>query len=120
MITKLARYALIGGFSTLIHLGSAFLWLYTVNPSLFIANTAGFTIAFIFSYTVQSRYVFLHTLTFLKAFKYFIVQFGALLSALILSDMLVGVNNYVKTLLVVILLPLITFAIHKFWTFRHH
>ncbi|MGZ8548573.1 MAG: GtrA family protein [Sulfuricurvum sp.] len=116
---KLLRYALIGGVSTLIHLGSAFLWLYTINPSLFIANMAGFTLAFIFSYTVQSRYVFLHTLTFLKAFKYFIVQFGALLSALILSDMLVGVNNYVKTLLVVILLPLITFAIHKFWTFRH-
>lgn len=117
---KLIRYALIGGSSTLIHLGIAFLWLYTVNSSLFFANTAGFPVAFIFSYTVQSRYVFLHPLSPLKAFRYFLVQFGALLAALILSNMLVGYNSYIKTLIVVILLPLITFAIHKLWTFRHH
>ncbi|MDD5159196.1 MAG: GtrA family protein [Sulfuricurvum sp.] len=117
---KLIRYALIGGSSTLIHLGIAFLWLYTVNSSLFFANTAGFSVAFIFSYTVQSRYVFLHPLSPLKAFRYFLVQFGALLAALILSAMLVGYNSYIKTLIVVILLPLITFVIHKLWTFRHH
>ena len=117
---KLIRYALIGGSSTLIHLGIAFLWLYTVNSSLFFANTAGFSVAFIFSYTVQSRYVFLHPLSPPKAFRYFLVQFGALLAALILSAMLVGYNSYIKTLIVVILLPLITFVIHKLWTFRHH
>ena len=117
---KLIRYALIGGSSTLIHLGIAFLWLYAVNSSLFFANTAGFSVAFIFSYTVQSRYVFLHPLSPPKAFRYFLVQFGALLAALILSDMLVGYNSYIKTLIVVILLPLITFVIHKLWTFRHH
>lgn len=118
--SKLIRYALIGGTSTLIHLGIAFLWLYFVNASLFFANTAGFSIAFIFSYTVQSRYVFLHPLSFPKAFRYFLVQFGALLSALILSEILVGYNSYIKTTIVVILLPLITFVIHKLWTFRHH
>ncbi len=117
---KLIRYAVIGGSSTLIHLGIAFLWLYTVNTSLFLANTAGFSVAFIFSYTIQSRYVFLHVLSLSKALRYFIVQFGALLASLFLSDMLVGYNSYIKTLIVVILLPLITFVIHKLWTFRHH
>lgn len=118
--SKLIRYALIGGSSTLIHLGIAFFWLYTVNSSLFVANTLGFSIAFIFSYTVQSQYVFLHPLSLSKAFRYFLVQFGALLSALILSNVLVGYNSYIKTLVVVVLLPLITFVVHKFWTFRHH
>jgi putative flippase GtrA len=118
--SKLIRYALIGGSSTLIHLGIAFLWLYAVNASLFFANTAGFSVAFIFSYTVQSRFVFLHPLSLPKAFRYFIVQFGALLSALILSNALVGYNSYIKTLIVVVLLPLITFVIHKLWTFRHY
>ncbi|MDO9206842.1 MAG: GtrA family protein [Sulfuricurvum sp.] len=117
---KLLRYALIGGFSTLIHLSIAFLWLFGVNQSLFIANVAGFTLAFVFSYTVQSRYVFLHPLSYSKALHYFIVQFGALLVSLILSNALIGLNSYVKTLIVVILLPLITFVIHKFWTFRQH
>jgi putative flippase GtrA len=118
--SKLIRYALIGGFSTLIHLSIAFLWLYTINESLFFANSAGFSVAFMFSYMVQSRYVFLHTLSLSKAFRYFLVQFGALLTSIILSETLVGYNSYIKTLIVVMLLPLITFVIHKLWTFRHH
>lgn len=118
--SKLIRYALIGGTSTLIHLSVAFLWLYSVNTSLFLANTIGFSVAFIFSYTVQSRYVFLHPLSLPKALRYFVVQFGALLASLFLSNILVGYNSYIKTIIVVILLPLITFVIHKVWTFRHH
>ncbi|MDD2266022.1 GtrA family protein [Sulfuricurvum sp.] len=118
--SKLIRYALIGGSSTLIHLGIAFLWLYFVNASLLFANMAGFSVAFMFSYTVQSRYVFLHSLSLPKAFRYFLVQFGALLASLFFSNILVGYNSYIKTLIVVILLPLITFVIHKVWTFRHH
>ncbi|MDD2367954.1 MAG: GtrA family protein [Sulfuricurvum sp.] len=118
--SKLIRYALIGGTSTLIHLSIAFLWLYTVTTSLFFANTAGFSVAYIFSYTVQSRYVFLHPLSLTKAFRYFLVQFGALLASLFFSNILVGYNSYIKTIIVVILLPLITFVIHKLWTFRRH
>ncbi|MDD2369523.1 MAG: GtrA family protein [Sulfuricurvum sp.] len=118
--SKLIRYAVIGGTSTLIHLSIAFLWLYAVNKSFFFANAAGFCVAYLFSYTVQSRYVFLHPLSLPKAFRYFLVQFGALLVSLFLSDMLVGYNSYIKTLIVVILLPLITFVIHKLWTFRRH
>ncbi|HZF71580.1 GtrA family protein [Sulfuricurvum sp.] len=118
--SKLIRYALIGGSSTLIHLGIAFLWLYFVNASLLLANMAGFSVAFMFSYTVQSRYVFLHSLSLPKAFRYFLVQFGALLASLFLSNILVGYNSYIKTVIVVILLPLITFVIHKLWTFRRH
>ena len=117
---KLIRYAVIGSTSTLIHLSIAFLWLYGMNESLLFANMVGFTIAFLFSYTVQSRYVFLHSLSFSKAFRYFIVQFGALLASLFLSNILVGYNSYIKTVIVVILLPFTTFVIHKIWTFRHH
>ena len=115
---KLIRYALTGGISTTIHIGIAYLYIYFIDDSVWVSNTLGFSIAFLFSYTVQSLYVFKHAIAFKKAFKYFLVQFGSLLSAVLVSNYLPIENSYLKTLVVVLILPLITYIIHKFWTFK--
>lgn len=115
---KIVRYGIIGGISTLIHLGITALYLYYVNSSLMESNIVGFMVAYIFSYIMQSAHVFGDAISWIKAFKYFIVQFGSLLSSILISDMTGDYNPYIKTLLVVILMPLITFIIHKFWTFK--
>ena len=115
---KIVRYGLIGGISTLIHFSSAFLYIYTIDSSVVQANIVGFLIAYLFSYTVQSKYVFEHTLNFNKALKYFIVQFTALILAIGLSTLFESYNSYLKTVIVVIVLPLITYLIHTFWTFN--
>ena len=114
---KIVRYGVVGGFSTFIHFLFAFLYIYSINSSVFQSNIVGFLIAYIFSYLMQSKFVFEHKVNIEKAVKYFIVQFGALLMAIAMSN-LFEYNSYIKTVIVVVLLPLITFVIHKFWTFK--
>ena len=53
-----------------------------------------------------------------KAIKYFVVQFSALVVAIFSSELLSAYNSYLKTFVIALLLPLITFIIHKLWTFR--
>ena len=115
---KLVRYGFIGGVSTLIHISVASLYIYFINDSLLKSNISGFLVAYIFSYTIQSRFVFEHKVSFSKALKYFLVQIGALVVAIFLSDILEGFNSYIKSVVVALLLPLVTFFIHKFWTFK--
>ncbi|HEX5670639.1 MAG TPA: GtrA family protein [Sulfuricurvum sp.] len=114
---KLLRYGVIGAISTGIHITVAFIWIYTIHPSLFFSNLSGFLIAYTFSYTVQSRFVFQSTLTYAKALKYFIVQIIALMASIVVSDALSNFNPYIKTLIVALILPLFTYFIHTVWTF---
>jgi putative flippase GtrA len=112
------RYAFIGGVSTLIHIAGASLYIYFINSSLLQSNIVGFLLAYTFSYTIQSKFVFESKLSQAKAIKYFLVQVVALLIAIFVSDILDGYNSYIKTIIVALLLPLVTFFVHKFWTFK--
>ena len=116
---QLIKYGLVGGVSTFIHIAIASLYIYLVHENVYIANALGFTLAFAFSYTVQSLYVFKHSLDSYKLLKYFTVQFGALVLALSISNTLTLENLYFQTLIISILLPFITFVIHKLWTFKN-
>jgi len=115
---KIVRYGFIGGISTFIHISIASLFIYFISNSLFLSNITGFLVAYIFSYTVQSKFVFDNKISIEKATKYFLVQIGALIIAILLSDILNEFNSYIKSIIVAFLLPLVTFFIHKFWTFR--
>lgn len=115
---KIIRYGVIGAVSTAVHVCVAFLYIYYIQNSLFMSNTTGFLVAYLFSYTVQSKYVFQHSVSFVKAFKYFVVQFASLLAAMVFSDNIELPNSYLQTIAVVVVLPLITFVVHKFWTFK--
>ncbi len=116
---KIVRYGVIGAVSTAVHVSVAFLYIYFLHDSLFIANTVGFFTAYWFSYTVQSKYVFEHALSFAKAFKYLVVQFSSLLIAMGISYYVPLENSYLQTIIVVVILPVITFVVHKLWTFKH-
>lgn len=116
--TKLIKYGIIGGISTLIHVGVASAYIYLINNSLLQSNITGFMVAYVFSYIMQSLFVFEHAINWHKALKYFIVQFGSLLASIAISNMFYLFNSYVKTVLVVVFMPLVTFMIHKFWTFK--
>jgi len=115
---KIVRYGFIGGISTLIHLGIASAYLYFIHNSLLEANIAGFLIAYVFSYLAQSRHVFEHDISWIKAFRYFAVQFGSLLTSVGISSLLTDFNSYIKTIIVIFFMPLITYMVHKVWTFK--
>ncbi|MDB2562784.1 GtrA family protein [Sulfurimonas sp.] len=118
MFVQLIKYGFVGVVSTLIHVTIASLYIYVFHENIYIANALGFTTAFAFSYTVQSLYVFKHSLDPLKLLKYFTVQFGALVVALESSNFLSLENLYTQTAIISILLPIFTFIIHKVWTFK--
>ena len=114
---RLVRYAIVGVVSTGIYIIAAFFLIYFVDDSIFSSNIFGFACAFLFSYLAQSKFVFNSNISFNKASKFFLVQFVSLLLAIGLTNLTQGLNAYFNVLLIVIMLPLITFIIHRLWTF---
>jgi len=66
---------------------------------------------------VQSRFVFNAELGVANVSRYFVVQFSALIVAQMISDLDAEANSYYRVLFVAIILPLITFFVHRGWTF---
>ena len=117
-VIQLSKYGFFGVVATLIHLGSAWTVLFLFQTSVFVANTVAFFIAFGFSYVFQTLYVFQSHFHLHKFVKFFLVQFWSFLLAYILSDVVKIDNGYVHTLLIVAIMPLVTFTLHKLWTFK--
>ncbi|QOP43174.1 GtrA family protein [Sulfurimonas sediminis] len=115
---QLAKYGFFGVLATLVHLLSAWAIIYFFSASVFVANTFAFFTAFVFSYVFQTLYVFHSTFHFKKFMKFFLVQYGTFLASYFLSDAFPVQNSYLHTLLIVAIMPFITFVIHKFWTFK--
>jgi len=114
---RIVRFGLVGGVSTIIHIVAAFMYIYFVNDQVFAANLVGFCCAFSFSYLVQSRFVFNAELGVANVSRYFVVQFSALIIAQMISELDAEANSYYRVLFVAIILPLITFFVHRGWTF---
>lgn len=114
---RIVRFGLVGGIATLIHIAAAFIYLYFLGDQVFVANLTGFSCAFGFSYLMQTRFVFSSRVRLDNASKFFIIQFAALLISQMISELDAEANSYYRVLFVAILLPLVTFFIHRGWTF---
>lgn len=114
----LLRFGITGGFATLTHLVIAFSILYFISKSVWLANFIGFLCAFCLSYLMQTLFVFKKTLSFSNLSRFFTVQFSALICSQSLSELIGTANHYLQVILVVITIPLITYIIHKMWTFK--
>ncbi|WP_457743409.1 GtrA family protein [Sulfurimonas sp.] len=117
-LLQLAKYGFFGVIATLVHLLTAWAIIYLFAASVFSANIFAFFTAFVFSYIFQTLYVFSSSFRLKKLLKFFAVQFGTFLFAYLLSDVFPITNSYLHTLLIVAIMPLVTFLIHKFWTFK--
>ena len=118
LFLQLGKYGLFGVAATLIHLLSAWAIMYSFATSVFVSNAGAFFIAFAFSYVFQTLYVFASSFLVERFAKFFVVQFGTFLLSYLLSVFASLQNGYLHTLLIVAIMPLISFAIHKFWTFK--
>ena len=115
---QLVKYGFFGIIATLIHLLTAWALIYLFGLAVLSANSVAFLTAFGFSYIFQTLYVFGSTFHFVKFLKFFGVQFCTFLLSFVLSDIFPVTNSYLHTLLIVAIMPLVTFVIHKFWTFK--
>jgi putative flippase GtrA len=114
---RVVRFILTGGMATAIHIMVAFLFLHFIRDSVLYANIFGFTIAFFFSYFAQTLLVFKRKVNWNNAVKFFAVQFASLMAAQGISALFSDVNSYARVLIVVGILPIITYIVHKVWTF---
>ncbi len=114
---RIIRFILTGGMATAIHIAVAFLFLRFAQDNVLYANICGFTIAFFFSYFAQTLLVFKHKVNWNNAIKFFAVQFASLMAAQGISEIFSDVNSYARVLIVVVILPVITYIVHKVWTF---
>lgn len=117
-ILQLTKYGFFGVIATLVHLFTAWANIYLFNASVFVSNTFAFFTAFIFSYIFQTLYVFSTNFHLKKFIKFFLVQYGTFLFSYLFSKLFSIHNSYLHTLLIVVIMPLIAFLMHKFWTFR--
>lgn len=116
---RIVRFGLTGGMAACIHISIAFLFLHFIADNVFIANLSGFGCAFIFSYIAQSLIVFKSPIALKNALRFFAVQFSALLLSQLLSELFADINSYIRIVVIVFIIPMITYLIHRVWTFSH-
>ena len=112
------RYVMVGGVATFVHVLVAYLYLYYIEYSLFLSNTIAFFIAFTYSYSFQTLYVFRSRINFINFAKFLVVQLMMVSTAMIFIDNISIYNYYIKTVFVLIIITPTSFLLHKFWTFK--
>jgi putative flippase GtrA len=112
------RYVMVGGLAFLIHMLVAYMYLYYVEYSLFLSNTIAFFVAFAYSYSNQTLYVFRRKISLINLAKYFIAQLIMITAAMLIIDNISIYNYYIKTVFVLIIITPTSFLLHKFWTFK--
>lgn len=121
MITRRAiRFGLTGILNTVVHAVTASLWIHAVHPNPGVANGVAFTVATLFSFTINTLWSFSQPLEKVVFFRFFVVALlGLPLSAGIATvvDWL-GYSYVYGIAAVVCLLPPVNFVLHNFWTYR--
>ncbi|GAD00370.1 GtrA family protein [Agarivorans albus] len=114
---RIARYGLTGVIATTIHFVLALAVLQHWPQAFALANFVGFSLAFVFSYLLQTCWVFQNQPSLNNALRFFVVQTSALCLSILLSSLLNDFSNIIKVAVVIVLLPLVTFVIHRCWTY---
>ncbi|MPW31293.1 GtrA family protein [Agarivorans sp. B2Z047] len=114
---RIARYGLTGVIATTIHFVLALAVLQYWPQAFALANFVGFSLAFVFSYLLQTCWVFQNQPSLNNALRFFVVQTSALCLSILLSSLLNDFSNIIKVAVVIVLLPLVTFVIHRCWTY---
>ena len=112
------RYVMVGGLAFLIHILVAYMYLYYVEYSLFLSNTIAFFVAFTYSYSYQTLYVFRRKISLINLAKYIIVQLIIIATTMLIIDNISIYNYYIKTVFILIIITPASFLLHKFWTFN--
>jgi putative flippase GtrA len=112
------RYVIVGGLSSMIYMFVGYMYLYYVEYSLFLSNILAFFVAFIYSYSCQTLYVFKRKINLINLAKYFIVQLILFIATVLIIDNISIYNYYIKTVFVLIIIAPTSFLLNKFWTFN--
>lgn len=122
MYKEVIRFLISGTVATVTH-SIIFIYFIKIGIPPLMSNTFAFSTAFIISFLMQSKWVFSKK-KFEKIYllKFIITAligfFSNTLIVFIIMDILIG-SEYVATILMIAITPMITFSLNKFWVFTH-
>ncbi|MFA0069772.1 GtrA family protein [Vibrio breoganii] len=113
----LIKYFIIGLGSTVIYFTLSLISLNHLNLSILLSTSIAFICAFIFSYTLQSFFVFKSKFNLKNLRRYLSIQLLIFIISYSTSTLIFTKQEF-TVLSIAGLMALISFFIHKKWTFR--
>lgn len=119
-LKRFLRFGLVGGIATTLHISIEIFVYNSFHPSTTTANGIAFLFANLFSFVVNAMWSFSSQINIFLAIKFATVSIFGLITSLIIAKVseIIGLSNLEGTLMVVIFLPVVTFLLHNFWTFK--
>lgn len=113
------RFAFIGGLNTLIHGAILAMCVEIFNVEVVLSNLIAFMAANVFSYFMNATFTFKVAPAFSAYLKFFLASLLSLGLTLLISWIakFYGAHYLVGFLFVIVLVPLLSFFMMKFWAF---
>jgi putative flippase GtrA len=124
LLSQLFRFGLVGGAATLVNSVVFILLVDKLKLAPLLGNFLAFVVAFFVSYFGHSWWTFKHKQhSHEKLMKFLVTSLVSLgLNSLFVWTFmhLLHQSAYIATLPMIFITPLLTFAISKYWVFKHH
>ena len=115
-----SRFIVTGVLATAIHAVVAIAFMQLVAPAPMLANGCAFAVATVFSYVTNTLWSFSSSIRSRTFLRFLAVSAGGCLLAMGVAGAAdrAGWNYLVGILLVVCVVPPVTFVAHRYWTYR--
>jgi putative flippase GtrA len=120
VLFQFIKFGFVGIAATLTHAAVATLLIYFFQPSNLLSNVIAFLTATLISYFGNLYFVFNRKMNGKNISRFIIVSSLSLsiVSTVSFVSDVYEFNKYYNVLVIAILLPVVNFTIHKFWTFH--
>ncbi len=119
---ELARFGIVGVAATLVHLGVAFLLSQNTDIPLIAINIMAFAVAFGVSFFGHHHWTFQSKTSKKESFfKFFLIALSGLAASTLILSILIKLDistDLVKLLISIVIIPVVTYLLSKFWAFR--
>lgn len=114
------RFVVVGVATTGIHLAVELSLFNFAKFTTIFANACAFIVATLFSFVLNTFWSFSSNLALGIFARYLIVSFFGLVVSVSIAGLseLIGLNNLQGTIMVILILPIASFMLHNYWTYR--
>jgi len=120
-VAKIVKFGITGVGSTLIHVIVASTLISGFGANTQVGNGTAFVVATAFSYTVNTLWSFANQISKRTAFRFIVASLAGLALTVLISwiaDSVLNVHYLIGIAIVVTIVPIYTFLIHSYWTYR--
>ena len=120
-LRRASRFVIAGALSTGVYVGSAAALITYFRLSPVLANEIAFCLGTTVSYVVQTIWSFSRRMSAASLLRYLAVTLIGFVSTGLIASAVerAGGPYWIGILLVVLIIPPVTFSLHSIWTYRH-